>query len=205
MYYASKSHGERIYHEQFCTYVRRMKVENRIHFYTMEEAVGKGYRECNCCSFIGKKYHKELKEISLFAKDNHIKVWFVDGEVYIETRIGAWKITSPGKSKKIFLNHANAENFLFCKKENGKIIHTYHAQSDISSKTIMGYLRYIDKHDRWRESVMYEYRKMPTSTKKQKKKYKNAKRKANRRAAWNVLNMIETIRVEREYFANGCN
>ena len=65
MYFASKSHGEKIYHNQFCTYVYRMKEDNRVPFYTIEDAKSKGYRACNCCSFMGKKYREELKDISL--------------------------------------------------------------------------------------------------------------------------------------------
>ena len=134
-----------------------------------------------------------------------MKIWLDNDEVYVETRIATWKILSSGKSKKIFLYHANAENFCFCKREKGKIIRTYHAQRDAKSSTIMGYLKYVNRHDVWRESVVDEYKKMPTSTKGQKRKYKQEKEKAHRRAVGNVLNMIEAMRTEREYRESCCN
>lgn len=205
MYFASKSHGEKIYHNQFCTYVYRIKEDNRVPIYTIEDAKSKGYRACNCCSFMGKKYREELKDISSYIKDNHMRIWIDDDEVYVETRIAAWKITSPGKSKKLYLYHANTENFRFCKKAKGKIIRTYHAQRDASSNTIIGYLKYINHHDAWRETVVDEYKKMPTSTKGQRRRYNQAKQKAHKRAVGNVLNMIEAMRVEREYRERCCN
>lgn len=205
MYFASKSHGEKIFHNQFCTYVYRMKEDNRLPFYTIDEAREKGYRACNCCSFMGERYREEKKVISSFVKDTHMKIWLDDDEFYIETRIAAWKISSPGKTKKLYLYHANMENFRFCKKEKGRIVRTYHAQKDASSNTIIGFLKYIDRHDTWRESVVDDYKKMPTSTKGQKRRYNQAKRKAHRHAVGNVLNMIEAMRVEREYRENFCN
>ena len=205
MYFASKSHGEKIYHDQFCSYVRRMKKDNRLPFYTKEEAHEKGYRACNCCSFMGKKYRKELKSISSFAKDNHMRIWLYDNEVYIETRIAAWKILNPGKSKKLYLYHANTENFRFCKKKKGKIVRTYHAQRDVVASTILEYLNYINEHDAWRESVVDDYKKMPTYTKRQKRRFNQAKQKAQKRAVGRVFNMIEAMKVEREYQERGCN
>lgn len=205
MYFASKSHGEKIYHDQFCTYVYRMKKCNRIPFYTIEDAKAKGYRACNCCSFMGKKYREELKSISAFAKNNHMKIWLDDNVVYVETRIATWKISSPGKSKKLHLYHANTENFRFCKKEKGHVVRSYHSQKDAASKTIIGYLKYIKGHDIWRESVADDYKKMPKHTKNQKRRYEEAKQKAHKRAVGNVLNMIEAMRVEREYRESGCN
>lgn len=205
MYFASKSRGEKIYHNQFCTYVHRIKEDNRLPFYTIEDAKKEGYRACNCCSLMGKKYREELNDITSYAKENNMKIWLDDNEVYVETRVAAWKIISSGKSKKLFLYHANVENFCLCKKEKGKIIRTYHAQRDASSNSIVGYLKYISGHDAWRETAMDEYKKMPTYTKKQRRRYNQAKQKAHKHAVGNVLNMIEAMRVEREYKERGCN
>ncbi len=199
MYISSKSHGEKIYHTQLCTYARRMKPENKKAFYTVEEAIANGCRACNCCSVMGRKYQKEKKAIQNFARENRMKLWIDNNVVYIETETAAWKIIPIGKTKKIGLYHANMENYRFCKKEKGKIIHNYHFQKGVKADSIMGFLKYIKSHDEWRESIKDDYKMLPTRTKGQRKKYKEAKDRAKKRAVGKVLNMIEVMKVEREY------
>ncbi len=109
------------------------------------------------------------------------------------------------RTKKICLYHANRENYRFCKKEKGKVIHNYHFQKDARADSIIGFLKYIKRHDDWRESIKDEYRNLPIGTKGQRKKFKEAKKRAKKRAVGKVLNMIETMRVEREYLGNCCD
>lgn len=205
MYISTKSHGEKIFHNQFCTYAKRIKPENIIEVETTKKFRKMGYRACNCCSFMGKKYKAECEELQSYAKRNYMKIWLEDDAVYVETNIAAWKITQYSTTQNICLLHANTENYRFLAKKNGKIIHTYHMQGDIRSKTIMGYLQYIKRHDEWRTNIMNEYKSIPVSTKRQRKQNKNARINGKKKAVCNVLNMLEVLRVEREYREKCCN
>lgn len=205
MYISTKSHGEKIFHNQFCTYVKRIKPENIIEMETARRFRKNGYRACNCCSFMGRKYKSEYEELQSYAKKNLMKVWLEDDAVYVETSIGAWKITQYSKTQNICLLHANTENYRFLAKKNGKIIHTYHMQGDTRSKTILGYLKYIKRHDEWRTSIINEYKSLPISSKKNKKQNKDARINGKKKAVCTVLNMLEVLRVEREYKEQYCN
>lgn len=199
MYFASKSHGEKIFHHSHCTYVKRTKMENRIQFYTEKEAREKGYRMCNCCSHMGKQFRKEKEEIQELARKNRVKVWLYDGAVYLETDVAPWKIISAGQQHKLFLYHGNHERYENLKKRNGMLEHHYHSQSDARGKTIVDYMNYIIRHDQWREQIKNEYRTLPKTTKRQRDYYKSQKKKARRNAIHNVYNLIEKIRVENNY------
>lgn len=199
MYFASKSHGEKIFHHSQCTYVNRTKMENRIQFYSEKEARDKGYRMCNCCSHMGKQFRKEKKEIQELARKNRVKVRLYDGAVYLETDVAPWKIISAGQQHKLFLYHGNHERYENLKKKNGMIEHHYHSQSDARGKTIVDYMNYIIRHDQWREQIKNEYRSLPKTTKRQRDYYKSQKKKARRNAIHNVYNLIEKLRVENNY------
>lgn len=199
MFVASKSHGEKIFHHSQCTYAHRMKLQNRIYFLTEKEAREKGYRMCNCCSHMGKQFRKEKNEIQELARKNRVKVWLYDGAVYLETDTAPWKIIAAGQQHKMFLYHGNKERYENLKKKNGMIQHHYHSQSDARGKTIADYMKYIIRHDQWREDIKNEYRSLPQSTKKQKEYYNRKKKQARRNAIHNVYNLIEKIKVENNY------
>lgn len=199
MYICSKSHGEKIYHCQSCFYARKIKQQNRIFYHTKAEAIAKGYRACNCCAPVARKFRAEKRALIEYAKVNHINMWLEDNAVYMETGNGAWKIIKTEKSRRLILFHANRENYKWCQKKNGKIIHHYHIQKDINSQSILKYMKYIYKHDLWRASKKDEYKRMPVSTKSQRRKRKEEEERARRRAVGDVLNLIEILRVEREY------
>lgn len=79
--------------------------------------------------------------------------------------------------------------------------HHYHKQGDITSSSILEYLNYIYKHDRWRSDQISEYRKLPQHTRKQRKRYKQEKKKAKRYAVSRVLNLIDRMQREQMQMA----
>lgn len=199
MYIGSKSHGVKIYHCESCFYARNIKEPNKIFYHTKAEAMAKGYRACNCCAPVARKFQQEKRDLMEYVRANRMTMWLEDNAVYIETDIGAWKIIETEKNHKLILLHANSENYKWCQKKNGKIIHHYHVQKDVSSQTILRYLKYIYKHDKWRASKKDEYKRMPVAAKAQRRKRGEEKGRARRRAVGDVLNLIEILRVEREY------
>lgn len=197
MYTYSTSHGEKIFHAAGCTYSGRIKIKNRNCFATQQEAREHGYRMCNCCAPIVRYMKKEQKEIEDFARKHGMKMHLYDGELHIESGVVPWKIVVNEGSKGISLYHGNRERYSTLEWKHGMLQHHYHRQSDITGSSILEYLNYIYKHDRWRSSQIEEYRKLPRRTKNQKKQYQKEKKKADKYAVSRVLNLIDLIQRER--------
>lgn len=199
MYIGTKSHGKKIFHHPQCAYVSRIRGKNKVFFYAQGEAREKGYRICNCCSRMGKYYRKEKNQIQDFAKKNRMKIWLYDGSVYLETEVAPWKIIAAGQQHKMFLYHGNHERYENLNKKNGMIQYHYHSQNDARSKSILGYMNYIVRHDRWREEIKDEYKRLPKNTKKQRELYNHKKKRARRNAIHYVHNLIEKLKLENSY------
>ena len=197
MYTYSTSHGEKIFHAASCTYSGRIKIKNRNYFLTQQEAREAGYRMCNCCAPIIRYMKKEQKEIMDYARKHNMKLCLYDGELYIENGAGQWKIVTGEREKGIWLYHGNRERYNTLEWNNGMLQHHYHRHEDIRSGYILGYLKYIYKHDRWRSNQIEKYRKLPKQTKNQRWRYQKEKKKADRHAVSRVLNLIDWMQMER--------
>ena len=196
MYTYSTSHGEKIFHSADCTYAGRIKIKNRNYVTTKKEARERGYRMCNCCAPIARYLKKEQKEIEAFVRKHNLKLRLYDGELHVESGAAVWKIVTEEGKWGISLYHGNRERYNTLRWENGMLQHHYHKQGDITSNSILEYLKYIYKHDCWRSSQMEEYRKLPKRTRKQRKRYKEEKKRSDRSAVSRVLNLID--RMQRE-------
>lgn len=193
MFIGTSSHGEKIFHDSQCDYVQRIKEKNQVYFYSAEEAREKGWRMCNCCSYMGKHFHKEQNEIGELQRKHGLDVQLYDGAVYIETSIAPWKIIVTGKNHRMLLYHGNHEHYNECERRNGKLIYHYHFQGDISKNTIIEYMEYLVEHDRWRAKTPYDYKLLPRHTKKQRAYYDKQKQKAKKKAICRVYNLIEKM------------
>ena len=196
MYTYSTSHGGKIFHSTECTYAGRIKNKNRNYVTTRQEARERGYRMCNCCAPIVRYLKKEQKEIEDFARKHNMKLRLYDGEIHVESGAAVWKIVTEEGKRGISLYHGNRERYNTLRWENGMLQHHYHKQGDITSSSILEYLNYIYKHDCWRSSQIEEYRKLPKHTRKQRKHYKEEKKRSDRYAVSRVLNLID--RMQRE-------
>lgn len=193
------SNNSKIFHNNECVHARKIKPHNRVLAYRAKEFTKQGYHMCQFCSKLGKKYRGEKNAIQTFIQDKNMKVWYENNTIYIENGFVAWKITDENNNGKMALYHSNSENYKLLKKEKGKIVHNYHHQTSANSETIIGFLKYIFKHDNWRIQKLDEYKNMPQVTKKQKFKYNLEKKKSERAKIRNVLNLLDMISAEREY------
>ena len=199
MFITSKNTGRKIYHTSFCTYAKRIRQENSVEHENVKNLRENGYRACNCCSPMGRRFRTEKAKLMKFAKEHQMKVWLYDNAVYMETLNGSWKVMYSCKERKMCLYHANTEIYRNCKIKDGKIQHTYHEQTGAHCTSLMGFAGYIYRHDNWRRDMLDSYKEMPHNTEKQKRKYKNEKRKSDKKKIHNVLNLIESLKIEREY------
>lgn len=185
-----------------CFYSRRIKESDKIYTLDEKKLKHKGYTLCRCCSYLGQDYRKDKLKIEKFVKDNHMKVWFEKNEFHIETSIAAWKVVDPGNRDYFLLYHSNDEVYRWLKREQGKILHHYHFQGDVRKDSILEYMEYIKKHDEWRTGQLNEYKTLPRTSKRQKKEYQTAKNKSKGKQVRNVLNLLEKIQAEREYYSS---
>ncbi len=201
MYICSKHSRTKIFHNNQCRCVKRIRKNNRMSFMKADEARDLGFQYCSICSPISIRYKKEELEILEFAKKHNLKVYLYDDAVYVSTQVAGWKIVQEGQNKKIHLYHENATQiYRKLPMKNGKLVKEYHQQW-ASSSTILGFLEYIADHDDWKYEQANSYKRFPKRTKSQRKKYKAAKNRAKADSVRRVLNLIEEMeRINPEKF-----
>lgn len=195
MFVASKCGKEKVYHVDTCGHVKHMTEGNRILFYTEQEAKAAGFRACNCCSKMARQYKREKKAIEDICSKNNISVKLYDGELHIDTCIESWKIVITERKHRLVLLHANKGIYRLKQKANGIVLHEYHLQKNVYSRTIEKYLKYILQHDEWLISGAREnqYKSMNHNSRRNKSKYNAEKKKAKKQAVLRVCNMIERL------------
>ncbi len=145
--YSDHSH-QKIVHLPSCSIIRRMEKNYRKSFETMEDARRHGYRLCNCCAQIASAFRKENEEINTFQNKTGMTIKFYDGAIHIISKQDCWRIL---KNKgHIILYHKNAGSY----SNESCTVQGFHEQP-VRMKTIMGYLRYIEQHDQYRETHPY--------------------------------------------------
>ena len=183
-----------VYHRPECRYARKVYKRNRMQM-TWEEAEHHGYRPCKCCDGINFIYKLDEESIQHYAKQNNMDVDLKDNKVYVRTDVGCWKIIYKKGMQQFILLHRNfvKGRIGLDEVESG----AYHRQGDIAQAgSIMKYLKYIQKHDEFKQSMPEDYRQMPQDTKRQKAYYNAAKKRADRRSARRLDNLF--IMIERK-------
>lgn len=162
---------------------------------TWEEAEHRGYRPCKCCDGINFLYKLDEESIQYYAEKNNMDVDLKDNKVYVRTDVGCWKIIYKRGMQQFILLH---RNFVKGRISLDEVEHgAYHRQGDIAQAgSIMKYLKYIQKHDDFKQSMPDDYRQMPQDTKRQKAYYNAAKKRADRRSARRLDNLF--IMIERK-------
>ncbi len=155
LFYSANSH-RKIVHQSHCKILKRVPKENRLRFESLEEAKAHGYRLCNCCPSIAQKYRKERAQITEFCRKRGFTMKLQDGVIHVISRHDCWRIITNGNNNTLFLYHKNTAKRTY-KEKIPSIIPGYHSQA-YRSKTILGYLEYIDSHDGfWDEHLCTEF------------------------------------------------
>ena len=186
--------SNKIVHLPNCKFIK--KIKNKASFESLAHARKNGYRLCNCCAPISKKYQKESKEIEFFCRTEGLSVRLSDGELIIDTPCHSkWKLITADKSNKLFLYHKNS-----CTLNNSRpesMIPGYHIQA-VREKTILNYLKYILNHDEWRRihPLATPAVKRTTSqkgTKRWRAEQKKEKSRQKKMQTRHVLDLIDSI------------
>ena len=144
-------YGSDVYHKPGCHYVSMMKRENRLEV-TKANAIAHDCRPCKYCNSI--HYHINVEDSFLRSYKNKYDFDFVviDEALYVRTEISCWKIVYIKSQEHFVLFHINRvpENFDFTHPQTCR----YHFQAGApKSKSIVGLLRYIYEHDRYKAAV----------------------------------------------------
>lgn len=187
----SKESSSKIYHRAECRYARKIYKRNRIQM-NWEEAEWKGYRPCKCCD--GGKFLFGLEEgaIEYFAEKHNMDVDLVGQIIYVRTEVGCWKIVYKISRQKFILLHRNYVKGCISLEDVEKA--PYHRQTDMSEAgSIMKYLKYIQKHDEFKQNMPADYRKLPQDTRRQKAYYRAAQKRDERKSARRLDNLFAII------------
>lgn len=177
----SRESTSMVYHRSECRYARKIYKRNRVQMH-WEDAEWKGYRPCKCCDGAAFIYNMTLGDIEYFAEQYNLDVDLKDNKIYVRTDVGCWKIVYKRSKQKFILLHRNYVNGRTCLDEVDNV--PYHRQGDVSeSGSIMKYLKYIQKHDEFKQNMPSDLRLMPQDTKLQRAYYKSAKRREAKRSA----------------------
>lgn len=189
MFVASKY--KKVMHHLDCAHVQSIKVDNRIYFDTVEEAMEQGYEFCLDCCEISNQYRKEENEIQSYCHQNALIVemdWSHE-ELNVWSPYSQW-IISKGQEGELVLYHRNT----FGIQGEKTYIPGYHFQN-VSKNTIIDYLIYIIHHDAYRlKYPAYPPRKAAKPHKKGTKKYqKRQKRRERKRSIQRVNQILQSL------------
>ena len=183
--------NNKVYHKQGCFYEKRMKPKYRLGIDKVK-ARRQHFRECKYCA--GLQGEVNIRRQTLNKKENDIKLSYdkKTDTVYIETAIGFWKVYRDSENGKYNLFHRNKyyKNMDIEVAKRGE----YHRQRDVkSTESFEKILNYVIAHDKAKQIIREDYRKLPRTTKRQKKYYEIAKKRERKKEIIRVYKRIDDL------------
>lgn len=180
---------KRIYHKEGCMYAKRIKVDH-VRRIPLEKAIEKNVCFCKYCAGLKGDMRVQKKSLKKRNKKNSMQFHYEQNNdtLYVSTNIGFWKIYWKKEERGYILYHRNEYNKEMSLETamNGD----FHRQGDVKPTDMLNtLLDYIHAHDISKAIIADDYRKLPKKTKKQRKYYRCAERKAKRKQAFR-LDMI---------------
>ncbi len=192
----------RVYHRTNCIYAKRILPQNHISM-NVKQAEKHHYQECKYCAGLAGEVRTKNEKIKEWQNKYQMEIVYQKetDTLYMRTEVGFWKIFKKWGEGKYVLHHLNVykSDMSFFEASHGD----YHRQSDVKGyEEIDEIIKYIADHDRAKVIIMDDYRKLPTSTKKQKKYYRQAKNRDRRQSykrMHELFAMIENEHPEYKY------
>lgn len=188
---------KRIYHKKGCPYEKRIKPCNRL-VYKEKNALKKNFKKCKCCNgFKGDiLIHKGIFDTEISGKKVGYNYQEEYDSFYVWTAVGFWKIYK-NKEGKYLLFHRNtySEDMDFKFAIHGN----FHRQTDVNTtEDFKAVAEYIISHDRAKLIINKDYKKLPQSTKQQKKYFDYAKKKSRKNSIKRVYSIFDTLEKSNE-------
>lgn len=190
-----------IFHKSKCFYVDRIS-ESHCRILDNDYVRRHHYHECKYCSgFAGdmRIYKKYMNEKT--SKEN--MKFYIDYDrnaLFVETKVGLWKLYRDSNTDTYVLYHHNfykpgISADIEMKKRN------FHRQIDVKETENMEVIfNYIIAHDKAKEIINDDYRNLPTTSKKQKKYYKQAKNRDRRKQVRRVDQLFIMLEAQNDDF-----
>lgn len=180
----SKKSKDMIYHEEDCPYVKRMAKKYR-RYISEETAKERGYHACSYCGGIHGLYLKLRDDPAYCSRSKEgLRISYdrVDRGICFRTSYGFWKVIIRGPVETYKLWHLNRGHFDTELPDKILMRREFHRQSDVKETTNIGrIMQYISDHDKAKKIIENDWKKLPKSTPKQKKYYRQAQKRARQR------------------------
>ena len=180
----SKKSKDMIYHEEACPYAKRM-TKKYCCYISEKTAKERGYHACSYCGGIHGLYLKLRDDPAYCSRSKEglmISYDRIDRGICFRTSYGFWKviIREPVETYKLW--HLNRGHFDTELPDKILMRREFHRQSDVKETTNIGrIMQYISDHDKAKKIIENDWKKLPKSTSKQKKYYKQAQKRARQR------------------------
>lgn len=180
----SANSNQMIYHEEDCPYAKRISRKHIRHI-SEQAAVSKGYHPCAWCGGLHGIYIRFRTDPTLFGRAREgltVSYDRVDRGLCFRTDVGFWKILERGDPQTYRLWHLNHGDFDAKARSKDLMRRSFHRQVDVKSTlNIESIIRYIHNHDKAKKIMDRDWKKLPNRTPKQKKYYKQAAKREQRK------------------------
>lgn len=180
----SKKSDQMIYHEESCPYAKRMQ-KKYSRYISEQSALERGYRPCSYCGGLHGIYLKFNSDLKMFGKSREdITASYdrIDKALCFRTDNGFWKVLEQGDPATYRLWHLNHGHFDNSLPDKVLMRRAFHRQVDVKSTLNMSRIvQYIAQHDKAKKIMDNDWKKLPKNTPKQRKYYKQAKRREQKK------------------------
>lgn len=188
-----------VYHRYGCRYAERIGTKNQM-IIPRGEARRRGYHTCKCCFGVGNDLREQIRNGSVdrWANTMHVAITYDDrcDRLFVRTRCGFWQIRPIDGGELYLLYHLNHFDAQVTTKDMMR--QSFHRQTDVKhTASLDSLIRYIYRHDQAKEIMEVDYRMLPKATKRQKKYYKQAKKREQRRRIRRVDELFAMLDQER--------
>lgn len=169
----------KVYHRVGCPHAARIMYKHRMDIsVTCADALG--YRKCKCCGNLRGSIRALTVSPEKLGEGRNMEVSYnkKTDTLYIRTAIGLWKTFWRGDIGLVLYHLNRFDN----NKSTEQLSHAaFHRQGDVPpTAALEKILAYIENHDRAKQIIADDYRKLPQRTRKQRKYYHQAESR-NRR------------------------
>ena len=184
---------DKVYHKPGCVYAERIKNENK-QMVGKKKAIANHYHECKYCAGLKGDVRVHKNDFQNLENKYDMKIIYEkkSDTLFVQTKVGFWKIFLKKEIGEYLLYHRNKfdPQMTYYQAINGE----FHRQADVDpAQTIAQLLDYVKAHDKAKVVIMDNYRKLPKSTKKQKKYYKAAEKRERKKACQRVDYLFTTL------------
>ena len=152
-----------------------------------------GYRPCKYCSTMRAYYRVRQPFIKQMARryGAEFTMAYDTDTLYIRTDVGFWKMyTKADLQYKLYHLNAFDPSLPTELMKHGR----FHHQSDVKLSTSPNrIIQYIIKHDEAKKIIADDYRKLPQSSRKEKKYYEIARRRDQRQKRRQLYSLLDCI------------